>query len=179
MTHTRNKLTKYVFHCAFVLAIGSMNYYCVYAQNPPTSAIASASKTNAAAPSYEGIYVVITSRTDKGMLQEIENKLKKSGIYFKATEVSFTDGLLTSITLVVDVPGVYKATSTYGKEKEPLSESVIFYHEASNGAGLSAGIPHSLSDRGKLVVTDNLKGILIMYDGDSMEFSGTVHTNWK
>jgi hypothetical protein len=180
MTYTSKKLPKYMFRFACILALVSMSCFCAYTQNPPASAGALVSKTNTAAtPSYEGIYVVITSQTDNAMLQEIENKLKKAGIYFKATEVNFTNGLLTNITLAVDIPGVYKATSSYGKEKEPLPASVIFYHEASKGAGLSGGIPEALSERGKLVVTNNLKGVLILYDADNMECSGTVHTNWK
>jgi hypothetical protein len=149
-----------------------------YAQSVSTVTSANKTKASSAAP-YEGIYVVITSQTDKGMLEEIENKLKRWGIYFKPTEISFTNGLLTNITLEVEVPGVYKATSTYGNGKEPLSEPVIFYHETSTGAGLSSQIPEQLSARGKMVVTNNLKGILILYDGDNMESIGTFYTNWK
>lgn len=178
MTHTRNKLKGYVFRSAFVLALISMNGYCVYAQNPATSAVASTSKTNAAAPGYEGVYVVITSQTDKAMLQEIENRLKKWNIAFKAKDVTFANGQLTQITVEVDIPGVYKASNTIGNGNGPLSEPVIFFHETSNSAGLSAGIPEGLSERGKLVVTDNLKGIVILYDAHNTELSGTFHTKW-
>jgi hypothetical protein len=93
--------------------------------------------------------------------------------------MSFTNRQLTQITVEVDIPGVYKASSTFGKRKEPLSEPVIFFDEVTTEVGLSSVFPKSLSDRGKKVVTKNLKGVLILYDVDTMESSGTVDTNSK
>lgn len=130
-------------------------------------------------PAYEGIYVVITSSTDKAQLESIQQKLKKWNIVFRATNLHFVSGQLTSITLDVQIPGVYTNSLSSGNEKDPLAEPVIFYHETSKGAGLSNGVPKEISTRGKSVVTDNLKGILIMYDGDNMESSGTFYTKWK
>jgi hypothetical protein len=178
MKYTTNLLAKYLLKSAFGLIALLTPGYLAYAQPAPEVTFASTIHP-APAPAYESIYVVITSHTDKQMLEQIENKLKKWNITCKATEINFTNGLLTNITLVVDIPGVYKATSTYGNGNEPLSEQVVFYHETSKGAGLSNGVPKELSARGKLVVTNNLKGILIMYDEDNTEFSGTMHTNWK
>lgn len=180
MIHSKTLLVKYLCSSAIMLALIITPDKWAYAQAAPAVTSAAIPNANGAkAPQYEGIYVVLTSQTDKAMLEEIENRLKKWGIYFKATEINFTNGLLTNITLVVDIPGVYKATSTYGKGKEPLSEPVIFYHETSTGAGLSSVVPETLSARGKKVVTDNLKGVLILYDEDNMESSGTFYTNWK
>ena len=94
-------------------------------------------------------------------------------------EVTSKDGFITGVSVAVNVPGVYSGTITNGKNREPLASPIYFYSEDGK-AGLSNGnIPPDISARGRLVVTDNLNGLVILYDNDTMELSGSAVTRWR
>jgi hypothetical protein len=167
------KTTKY-FLLVTLVAISSAIIPAL-AQNTATS-----TASNQSSPiKYEGVYVVIKADTKEETLMGIEARLKKVGVDFKVKEVNFKGGLLTNVTVVVNVPGVYSGTITKGNNQEPLADIIYFYAEGGKG-GLSSGeIPGGISDRGRLVVQDNLNGLAILYDHDNMELSGSAHTKWK
>jgi hypothetical protein len=128
---------------------------------------------------YEGVYVVIKADTKKETLMGIEERLKKVGVDFKVSEVNFKDGFLTGVTVVVNVPGVYSGTITSGHNQEPLAGPIYFYSEGTQASLSSGDVPVGISARGRLVVSDNLNGLAILYDNDNLELSGSAYTKWK
>jgi hypothetical protein len=149
----------------------------VLAQSTVTTSASYAAQPQASTK-YEGVYVVIKANTSKETLLGIEEKLKKVGIDFKLSDLTAKDGLITGLTIAVDVPGVYSGTVSSNHNQGSLND-VYFYSEGTQ-AGLSNGnIPPGISARGQLVVTNNLNGLAILYNNDSVEFSGSFTTKWK
>ncbi len=165
-------ITKYFL---VMLAITGSVTISAPAQNTTVSAASSQSATT----KYEGVYVVIKADTQQDILTGIQEKFKKVGINFKVNDVSVKDRRITKITVSVDVPGIYNGTITSGNGQEPLTNPIYFYTEAGKGSLSSGGVPDSISQRGRLVVTDNLNGIVILYDQDNMELVGSASTKWK
>jgi hypothetical protein len=145
-----------------------------------------ASRNEAAAkPSVkpQGIYVVINAQIDKGILEGIGARLKDFNVDFNVKNYKYNpSNQLTSVEVEVNVPGIYKGSLTAGNGSEPISKNLVFFHESGgNKAGLTGdgGMPQELSERGRLVVGNNLIGLLILYDNTSMQLHGRVHTNWQ
>jgi hypothetical protein len=165
-------LEKYLFLMLVVTSLANIPALAQITAVPTASNQSSTTK-------YEGVYVVIKADTRKETLMGIEEKLKKVGVDFKVKEVKFKDEFLTGVTVVVNVPGVYSGTITSGNNQEPLASPIYFYAEGTQ-ANLSSGdVPGGISARGRLVVSDNLNGMAILYDNVSTEFSGTFTTKWN
>ena len=144
------------------------------AQNTVVSASSQSATTN-----YEGVYMVIKADTKPETLTGIQEKFKKVSIGFKVNDVIVKNGRITKITVSVDVPGIYSGTITSGNSQEPITNPIYFFTEAGKASLSSGGVPDSISQRGRLVVTDNLNGIAILYDQDNMELVGSASTKWK
>lgn len=163
---------------AFALIVAGLAGTPAPAQSTAVNSSYSVAKS-AVIPNYEGVYMVIKADTKPETLTGIEEKFKKVGISFKVNDVIVKDGLITKITVSVDVPGIYNGTITSGNNQEPLASPVYFYNEAGKASLSSGEIPAGISHRGRLVVTDNLNGVAILYNNDSTEFSGSFYTKWK
>ena len=126
---------------------------------------------------FSNIYIVIKSQISIVTLNKIKSELEKWGVYFRFSDANFKNDVLTAIKINIEIPGVFKDSLFSDSRGNPLSESLIFYFE-SGKVGLTKEIPNKISEKGKKIVTDNLNGLLIIYDGDKISAVGRLKTSW-
>jgi hypothetical protein len=158
---------------ALVLAAACLATIPAAAQNTAASNAATAPSTK----KYDAVYIVIKADLKQDLLLGIEEQLKPWGVTFKVNDVTYKDDLITGITIAVAVPD-YSGTLTVGNKQQPITEPLIFYSEPGKN-GLTTKTPTDLSRRGNLVVKNNLHGMLVLYNGDSLQSAGYVSTTWK
>lgn len=77
---------------------------------------------------YEGVNVVVKDITKKEWLMGYEEKLKKVGVEFTVKYATYNnEGLLTGVTVAVNVPGVYSGTVSSGNKRESLKSPLYFF----------------------------------------------------
>lgn len=117
----------------------------------------------------ENVFLVIRSDFNQQMLDEIEDILRKHGIYTRFSDIQFNaGGQLTSIYVGVKVGDQYQGEMRGYNGGKPLEEPIVMYvmKEGTDEFGISTGIPGNLSANTRSSLS-RLTGLLITQGEDN------------
>jgi hypothetical protein len=110
------------------------------------------------------IYLSINAATSKRIIENIEINFEERGIEFTMNSIKRNKkNLITFIDCEIGIPGIPKMKIKSGNGSEPLLHPAAYFYELGKGTAFTEGeIPASISHIGKLIIKDNLNGLIII-----------------
>lgn len=172
-----------IYKYGFIIPLLFSTYLAINAVGAQTTDNQMVKGPRAIPDQYGNIYLVMKADLDKRQLRNIEEMLADRNIGFKVNKIVYTaDNLVSFIDFEINVPGVIKERVVSGNNKDALQHPVIFFYESGKGTTFTDGqIPDSISHIGKLIIDDNLNGLMIIEANKTTKQTGFIkyYDNWK